>query len=212
MQNGFIHYLFDALMKTGRYLNMVEYFKKTSQFFYLLCAPEKHTDSKYLRRAANIGIDIFIVLKWLFIAFLWALNVNHEIVTIIVWYLLISNIFTYFDYHAWNLAPSTPETTERSQRRFLTVLLSMGYTIFCYAYLYGVVYFKSFDWGAHSSTLDMLYFSVANALTVTYGDVRPLDTTARVLCASQLFITFIFVLIIASSFPTKNTGDNENVL
>ncbi|WP_429103130.1 ion channel [Aeromonas veronii] len=208
MQNGFIHYFFDALMKTGRYLNAVEYFKKTSQFFYLLRAPDKHTDSTYLRQAANIGIDIFIVLKWLFIAFLWALGINHAVVTVIVWYLLISNVFTYFDYHAWNLSPSTPETTERSQRRFLTVLLSMGYTIFCYAYFYGVVYFANFNWGAHSSTLDMIYFSVANALTVTYGDVSLLDTTARLLCASQLSVTFIFVLIIASSIPTKNIGEH----
>ncbi|MGL6152369.1 MAG: ion channel [Aeromonas sobria] len=208
MQNGFLHHLFDALMKTGRYLNVVEYFKKASQFFYLLRVPGNNADTNYLRKAANIGIDIFIVLKWLFIAVLWALDANHEVVTIIVWYLLVSNIFTYFDYHAWNLSPSTPETVERSQRRFLTVLLSMGYSIFCYAYFYGVVYHNSFDWGEHSSILDMMYFSVSNALTVTYGDVALLDTTARVLCSSQLFITFIFVLIIASSIPTKNNGVN----
>ncbi|OCH01681.1 ion channel [Aliivibrio fischeri] len=203
MQNGFLHYAFDSLMKIGKYLNAVEYFKRAAQFFYLLLEPQKSKDFNYLRRAANIGIDVFIVLKWLLVAAFWGFDIQHQVVTVVVWYLLISNIFTYFDYHAWNISPDTPDTKERSQRRFLTVLLSMGYSIFCYAYFYGVVYFENFDWGQHSSSIDMLYFSMSNALTVTYGDVVLKDTTARILCSSQLLITFIFVLIIASSVPTR---------
>lgn len=205
MNNGFIHFIFDALIKTGIYLNLVEYFKKISQFFYLLRAPEKNTDKVYLRRAANIGIDVFIIFKWVIVGAFWVTNQQSLFATIIVWYLLFSNIFTYFYYHTWNLSPETPETVERSQRRFLNVLLSMAYSIFCYAYFYNITYASHFSWGTNTSVLDFLYFSTANALTVTYGDVLLLDTTARMLCASQLAITFLFVLIIASSIPTKKT-------
>jgi hypothetical protein len=208
MQNGFIHFIFDALIKTGRFINLVEYFKKAAQLFYLLRSPDRKDDNAYLRKAANIGIDVFILLKWILVGVFWVINLQHVLVTIVVWYLLVSNIFTYFYYHTWNLAPNTPETTERSQRRFLNVLLSMGYSVFCYAYFYDVIYTSHFLWGEHSSPIDMLYFSTANALTVTYGDVSLLDTTARVLCASQLAITFIFVLIIASSIPVNNSKGN----
>lgn len=203
MQNGFIHFFFDSLIKTLKFINLVEYFKKAAQFFYLLQNPERNQDSNYLRMAASIGIDVFIVFRWVLVGIFWMLELSHSIITLIVWYLLTSNLFTYFYYHAWNLPTNTPETIERSQRRFLAVLLSMAYSIFCYTYFYDVTYSSHFTWGSHSSPIDKLYFSTANALTVTYGDVSLLDTTARIICSSQLSITFIFVLILASSIPNK---------
>jgi len=184
-------------------LNLVEYFKSEFQYWGIHAYGYPKSNESY-RKLANLGIDTFITFKWLIVTILWLWEQETAFAEALVWYLIISNIYTYFYYHAWDVS-SGSLTKERSQRRFVNVLLSMAFSIFCYGYLYAVPYHCDFNLGIHNGFWDMIYFSTANSFTVTYGDVELLNTTARMVSSSQLAVTFIFVLIVASSIPTNTT-------
>ena len=87
---GFIYILVSILVKVLCVLNLVEWFKLV---FYKICRLFQKGIS--CRAAKNWAIDIFIVLKFIFLFVAIKMHPNPIIVKVVV-YLLLMNVFTYF--------------------------------------------------------------------------------------------------------------------
>jgi hypothetical protein len=53
--------------------------------------------------------------------------------------------------------------------------------------------------------LDVLYFSTVTFATVGYGDIGALNSLARIIVASQISVSVLFIVIICSSFVSEMT-------
>src|SRR3990167_7363264 len=91
MKNGFLYQIIKTTLDSLKYLNLVELFKTVGKKIN----PQKATEY------SRISVDTFIVLKWLFIFFIWVFGATNFWLTILVWYLIFTNIYTYFYYHIW---------------------------------------------------------------------------------------------------------------
>lgn len=202
MKNGFIYVVIKFLIDKICWLNLVEYFKKIGVWLN----PEKKNremEATYTR----VATDIFIVLKWLFVFLAWTLGSTNAWIVGIVWYLIITNLFTYFFHHIWtNEALSTTHFSEdRIRRRFLNLLLAITFSDFCFAYLYKLPYFSDFQWPQKVLDIHSFWYSVSNSLAANYGAVTPLTNLGNSISMIQLIITFVFVTIIISrSIPQKS--------
>lgn len=159
--------------------------------------------------AKNIAIDCFLVAKWLVVIVaiwcgwtgLWA--------ELLVWYLIASNLFTYFYHHVWGNGFALSDDVDSQRRRYVNFLLSLAFYIACYAYLYQHQYMAEIAWPDDLvDTTNAIYLSIANAFTLTYGGFSPLSQTARVLFASELINTFFFfTIIIVNSIPSGRSEE-----
>ena len=68
------------------FLNLVEFFK----FIAIKLLPKRKILAK------RLAVDLFIILKWALVTLLWYNNVKSIFVNYVVWYLIFTNIFTYF--------------------------------------------------------------------------------------------------------------------
>ena len=202
MKNGFIYPLIRGLVCVLWALNLVEYVKDL--FAWMLSKIKRRELSVgETKIAKNIAIDSFLVAKWLFVFIaiwsswtgLWA--------ALVIWYLIASNLFTYFYHHVWGNGFALSDGTDSQRRRFINFLLALVFYIVCYAYLYQHQYSAVIAWPDDLvDTTNALYLSIANAFTLTYGGFSPLSQTARMLFASELINTFFFfAIIIVNSIP-----------
>ncbi len=61
---------------------------------------------------------------------------------------------------------------------------------------------------ADVSLLDTIYFSVITAFTIGYGDIYPTNDLTKILVIMEIFLNFIFVLlIIQKSFELKDLNE-----
>jgi hypothetical protein len=168
-------------------MNLVEGFK------WLLGKLTKDKKRAY----KNFAIDTFILLKWIFIGLIWFLKAQSLSLTIIVSYLIWTNLFTYFYYHVWT--SNKIEETERNQRRFINLILAFAYSNVSFAYLYSLPFNSSFSittgFDGHFS---FLLFSSYNSLFSDYNFITVADLTGSIITVLQLTITFIFASIILS--------------
>ena len=198
MKKGIIYSVIDWFIETLMYLNLVEYFKLVLIRFY----------SKDKILASRFAVDLFIILKWLLIALLWEFNINNSIATWIVWYVIITNIYTYFYYHTWTKDLAKPfYNLDRIKRRFLNLILSIGYNIVSFAYLFAQPYFEHFEWNKGYSTLqDSILFSISNSLSISSIGVESLDQFGYHVSIIETLISFIFLtIILGSSIPQTKT-------
>jgi len=91
MENGFIFKIVDTITVSLNYLNLVELFKLVAGKL----TPESSLTAEKIKNC-NIAIDIFIVVKWLLVVFLWANNITGSFWTVLTLYLIWSNYHTYF--------------------------------------------------------------------------------------------------------------------
>jgi hypothetical protein len=126
MTNGYIHRIATLIVTICYYTNLVEGFK------WLLGKLTKDKKRAY----KNFAIDTFILLKWIFLILLWCFNAQSFLLTIVVSYLIWTNLFTYFYYHVWKT--SKVDETERNQRRFVNLILAFTYSNVSFAYLYSL--------------------------------------------------------------------------
>lgn len=200
MKNGFLVVVFNVLIELLVWLNIDEILKKIAVRFL----PEAdRRDAEKIRRRCNYVIDTFIISKWTFVLLAFFIGWTSNYVFWITWYLLIINVFGYFYHHAWIISGNLLVDNIRQQRRFLNLLLAIGFYLFCYANLYLHFYPCQIDWpNDGADELNALYLSVANAFTLTYGDFAAKTQTARVLFMSQLIITFIMLaIVLAKTIP-----------
>lgn len=202
MRNGFIYTLIKFLIDKLCFLNLVEYFKKIG----LWLNPEK-TNRDMEATYTRVATDIFIVLKWLFILFLWLFSVRSPWMAGIVWYLIITNLYTYFFHHIWTdeALDTSHFTNDRIRRRFLNLLLALAYSDIAFAYLFRFPYVQEFTWGTVPTSPHSIWFSISNSLAANYSVVSPITDLGNTVAMVQLLITFVFVAIIISrSIPQKS--------
>ena len=212
MNNGFIYPLFDSLVRFMCYCNLVEFFK----FLAKLSTGVLHkrnggeVSTVELIRSCNIAIDVYQVFKFGVLLLLWFCEINSLLSKLIIYYLLISNLFTYFYYHVWGSKYNQRLDRDTLNRKFMNYLLAISFYLLCYAYLYEIHYSHMISWPESVvDTTNSIFLSVANAFTLTYGGFSPLTQEIRVVFMSELINTFLFfTVIITNSIP--NHAGKEN--
>jgi hypothetical protein len=213
MNNGFIYPFFDSLIRLLYYCNLVEFFKLLAR----LCVVVLHKRSsgelstQALIRSCNIAIDTYQIFKFSVLFLLWTCEVSSVFSKLLVYYLLFSNLFTYFYYHVWGSKYDQRVDRDTLNRKFLNSLLAIAYYLLCYAYLYQIHYNQMIVWP--DNLIDMtnsIFLSVANAFTLIYGGFSPLTQEVRVVFMSELINTFLFLtIIITNSIPNHAGKENQ---
>ncbi len=211
--NSFIYPFFKILIDyVLYYTNIVEYVKIFARLLcnFISCSSQTEIEvNNYKRKCSTIAIDIFILSKWFLLIYLWVNNINSEISKYLIFYLIYSNLFTYFYYHSWGSKFTQRNDAEALKRNFINYLLAIAYYLACYAYLYQVHYVEMLKVNEELfdiSTLDYInaiYLSVSTAFTLTYSGIQPLTQEIRIVFLTQLINTFLFfTIIITNSVPT----------
>lgn len=203
MKDGFIYPLVNWLVLKLNWINLVQLFKWLVNLF------NKKKTKESTDQFNRIGTDIFIVSKWIYILLIWKLKIQSEFHTALVWYLIVTNLYTYFIHHVWkDTALKTDEfLISRTKRRFLNLMLAIAFSVFCFGYLMQVPYVADFTWTKDIITFShALSFSFSNSLAANYAQVNPSSEVGNLICNLELLITFIFVTIIVSrSIPQTNS-------
>lgn len=197
LRNGIIYSSIDWLIETLKFLSLVEFFKFLVDKIY----PKDRVIS------SRIAVDIFIISKWVFLLIILMNTYNSKLITFIVWYLIITNIYTYFYYHAWDKEVLVGTfSPERIKRRFLSLLLAIGFNILSFTYLFRLPYSSNFKWNENFiNTANAFKLSISNSLISGYESVKPITEIGHNLNIAQLCITFIFItIIISNSIPQLN--------
>ncbi|WP_151899226.1 hypothetical protein [Vibrio mediterranei] len=209
MKNGFIYPLFDSVVRFAYYCNLVELFK----FLAKLCVGVYKKGEASIEdqvQACNIAIDTYQIFKWVALLVLWKLDVKHQAALMATYYLLASNLFTYFYYHVWGSRYKQRVDRETLNRKFLNAMLAISYYLACYAYLYHVHFSSEIVWPENLvDSTNAIYLSVANAFTLTYGGFSPLTQEIRMVFMSQLINTFLFFTIIISNSIPNHAGKEQ---
>lgn len=201
MKNGILYPIINFLIKYSKYINIVELYKLTLLKIF------KSSDKLTVNR---IAVDTFIIFKWGLLLVLMKFHINNLFVEILIWYLLYSNLYTYFYYHIWNndTANDQYNTPERIRRRFINLITSIGFSNLCFAFLYRFPYLNEFTWSEKIPlSTKAIWFSFANSLTASYEYVKPISKTGVDITISQLIISFIFLtMILGNSIPKTNNN------
>lgn len=204
MKTGFIYEVSRVVIEAFRFLSLVELFK--------LIGAKLNTNNNDIEQELTFkrnAVDIFIVLKWAFVSILWIYGVSAHWTTIAVWYLLITNLCTYFYYHIWADEALNTENfaRDRVKRRFLNLMLAVAFSVFCFAFLYQFSYAGELNWNGKSpAALYSIMFSISTALAANYEGVKPHTDLGNIVCTIELLFTFVFATIILSrSIPQTNS-------
>jgi hypothetical protein len=200
MKHVIIYSIVNWSIQKLNYLNLVELLKKLVKRFF--------SNDEDKRTASRVTVDIFIIAKWLFIGLLWYFNVKNSIVNYLVWYLIFTNIYTYFYYHTWTKDLANPHfDIDRIKRRFLNLMLSIGFNIYSFGYLFAQPFKANFKWTNEYSTLqESLSFSLANSISSNYEYVSTITETGNKLILLETLISFVFLtIILSSSIPQPKT-------
>ena len=200
MKNGIIYTIVNLIIQNMNYLNLVELLKKIVKMFF--------SNKEKKRTASRTTVDSFIIFKWLFIGILWHNNVKSSGINYLVWYLIFTNIFTYFYHHTWTKNLAHPHfNIDRIKRRYLNLILSIGFNIYSFGYLFAQPFKENFKWNNEYSTLqESLSFSLANSISSSYQYVSPITETGNTLVLMETIISFVFLTIILSnSIPQPKT-------
>lgn len=210
MNDGFIYPAVNKIVTISRFFNFVESFKFIAKQICLYKYGD-HAPPEKIKKYCNFAIDIYQLLKWLIVIYLWTccsekiviglgetyLSINTSY---FAWYLISSNAFTYFYYHVWGSPYVQLLTRTTMNRRFMNTILAIGYYIFAYAYLYEIHYASHFSWPDNKiSYMNAFYLSVSNALTFSHDGFESHDNMGRFILISQAINTFIFLTIIISN-------------
>lgn len=204
MKNGILYTIFKLLIDNLKYLSLVEWFKK----LIILVFADKNEISSIVKYS-RIAVDLYIIAKWVLIILILQNSITNQFLTILVWYLIYSNLYTYFYYHIWVKESLNPDnySIDRVRRRFLTLMLSIGFSNLCFAYLVRMPYMSDFTWSNDSPTnLKSIWFSFANSLTAEYEYVLPNTQNGLDITITQLIISFVFLtIILGKSIPQTSS-------
>lgn len=199
MKDGLIYILAKFVVDNLNRFNLVELFKKLGEW----ANRDKNNDEKK-RTYQRVAVDIFIILKWVFLLIIWRLHWVGLGWTIVIWYLLITNMHAYFYHHAWSDSALEGKYLDkhRVRRRFLNLFLALGFSDLCFAYLYRLPYVSHFSWGDLSSaiptSLHATWFSISNSFAANYDVVKPITDPGNTVAMVQLLMTFVFITVIIS--------------
>ncbi len=210
MQNGFIYPIFNLIVQTIKKLNLVEYFKKVSMYCFEIYKKNTLSQDKKIQ-VANVAIDLYQLFKFGVLFVFWVYAIDNNFSKWLIYYLIYSNLFTYFYYHVWGSSYTQKINKDKNNRRFLNSLLAIMYYILCFAYLYQFHYSEMITWADDKvDWINAIYLSVANAFTLTYGGFAPLTQQIRIIFMSELINTFLFFTIIISNSIPNNLGKEQS--
>lgn len=198
---GIISPLFTWGINLIRYLSLVELLKWISACFF---SKRKKVFKDKLR---GVVIDVFILSKWVFLLTVYWTQYKNLATSILIYYLLFFNLFTYFYYHAWN--PTEVKDFNHERRRFLNLFSAFFFNTVGFAYLYGVVYASGAVINPEFTAISgSLLYSVSNAFTGSFTGFVPSSFASQTLSVIQLLMTFIFVGILFSKPEKRSITSN----
>lgn len=211
LEYGLIYLVCDFLIsKLLVRVNLVECVKKLGLGLYGKAYRKNYADA--IKRTIT---DVFIILKnILVLSFIICSpklsDLGIGIVNAIVIYLMVMNVFTYFYHHLW--IEDKPQGIHCQRRRFINLILAVGFNILCYTYLFykGLEYWIS--WVQPGVGLaKILQYSVSN--TFLFSSCLTVNTTfGYYLQTSQQLISFVFLaIILGQSIPNPSKGDNNAI-
>lgn len=195
---GFIYVIVSGIVKALWLLNLVEWFK------CLFCHVCRLVNKDVCKRTATSwAIDVFIMLKFILV-YRFIYLPERPLYLIIVLYLLIMNVFTYFYHHIWK----TPrgQGSHWQTRRFITLTLAIAFNVLCYVYLYWSGLSRFIQWQDDTLlTLPMVFqYSLANTFMLP-SFLAVSNTFGLYLQTSQQLVSFIFLaIILSSSIPQQS--------
>lgn len=212
MKNGFLLPIFNLIVRVTLTLNLVEYFKKSVRVAYRFTKNTKYLSQEDILEASNIAIDIYQLFKFGVLIVFWTLSVDSLLAKYIIYYLLFSNVFTYFYNQVWGNGYKSRFDRETLNRKFLNTLLAITYYLLCYAYLYQYHFYTMIEWLNSPSALEAIYISISTAFTLTYAGFSPLGNNLAIYMVflTEILNTFFFLtIIISNSIPTHGKVNNE---
>lgn len=193
MNKGILYKIFDWLIEFLNYINLVEILKRF--------VPRVFKIKKNNISVTRATVDFFVISKWTLISLLWFFNVKSVYFNYFVWYLIATNLLSYFYHHTWT--KSLQENTfdlDRLKRRYLNLLLAIGFNIICFAYFFAVPFASNFKWDRGYPNLpDALFFGTANLLITEYKPVNISSSVGSQLVLIETITTFIFLTVILSN-------------
>jgi hypothetical protein len=199
MQDGFIYELINVIVSSLNYLNIVQLFK----FVAKKLTPTNSSEDEIIANA-NIAIDIFIVLKWVFIIFLWLNDTTSPFWTLAVGYLIWSNLHTYFYHHLWKKDKNLGY--KKTRRRFMNLIQALVFSNIAFAYLYSSVFYNNFSWGFYSGDkyLGSVIYSFLQSFFIGSNNIYPVNSNGGLVSMIQVLVSFLFITVILStSIPTQ---------
>ncbi len=203
MKFGIIYDLVKTIVNIFHYLNFVELLKKIVAYFSK--SPKDEINN------IQITIDIFILLKFSFVLLIWKWKLTTGTIELVIWYLILSNIFTYFYYHVW--VPPFQINNDSQRRRFINLMISVLFSNLCFAVLYAEFYFEYFKLkDGHYKELSSLMMSNFNSIFGNYDPLKPKSDYGYFINLIQLGISFLFLSIILSvSVPQLKKEEKNGV-
>lgn len=188
-------------------INLVEYFKKAVCIFYRRAYSVKVLDKPKTIEASNIAIDIYQIFKFGILFVLWFIEMESELSKVIIFYLLASNLFTYFYYQVWGSKYESRTDRDTLNRKFLNTIFAIAFYLLAYAYLYQFHYQEMIYWLVNANALEAIYLSISTAFTLTYSGFSPKgdDITIYMVFMSEIINTFFFLTIIISNAVPKHS-------
>lgn len=194
INKGPFYIAFSILIFCLKWLNLVELMKIGTQ---------KLVKKKDKKIVANWTIDIFNLLKFVFIFICLFCQWKSVIILGVVLYLIFFNLYTYFYHHIWD---KSEDNTEHGQkRRFIMLMLSFIFSNLAFGVLYGNFLFDQFKLIEPGTEIfSPVVFSFLNSFTADYAWFEPKTELAEVVKLIQIGVTFIFLTIILSvSIPER---------
>lgn len=195
MNQGPIFAFFQLFVSVSKKLNLVEYVKEITFRLLRFLGLERSE-----RFSKSIGIDVYIALKWITVACLWAIGSGSVLATFLCAYLLWSNLFTYFYYHVWDTRFHSNADWQR--RRFVSLIQSIAYNIFGFAFLYRFQFQTEFSWKFADSIVPLresflpLAMSSLSLFGSTSSVAEPISLAGLTVLSIQSLSTLIFLTII----------------
>lgn len=180
-------------------LNLAELFKKIAFKYW-------KNDIETEQEVKSIAIDLYIVLKWMFLITVLITSNSNILVIVFIVYLLLMNVHTYFYYHIWN--DKLIRDFAHSKRRFVTLILALSYNILTYVYFYKVAFNKHFEYKfSYDVQLTSFVHSLSTTLTGSSDFVSPKDDVGLTIQITQVIFSFIFLSIIFSNTSISKSND-----
>jgi hypothetical protein len=209
--NGIIYPMLFLLIKLLFFLNIVEWIKNISDYFTSKIY-KTHTERKIvfkIRRNRNFVIDLFIIIKFSIVTLFLFKGMDSIWIKFIVWYLLISNVYTYFYYHLWcnDALLEKYQTIHRVRRRFISLFISVAFMILCYTYLYSIMIPEHFILGMKDSEeiVISMITSISRSFAIDYEGLKPKTNTGTIIEITQVINMFVFfTILLAKSLPKAN--------
>jgi hypothetical protein len=148
-------------------------------------------------KTKNRLLEWYILLKVMFLFYLLMSQTTSDFVLFVAIYFLCDVVHHLFS-RIFSHIPGF-------RKNFVHLVLNMAEIVLGYALLYDHLSLIWVDGIPSHNPLDILYFSTVTFATVGYGDIGALNSLARIIVASQISVSVLFIVIICSSFVSEMT-------